>query len=238
MKYVVNSDAAAWRIVDGEAVIINLETTHYYSLNESGTFVWNLLAERPHDLDELAGALARHYEQPVDSVRGDLEATQAMGCRKYLPLRSLQTPLQQRRSPAAERERAHLLAGIEDRHCEAHVGSVRPAAIAGRSRLRRRLAAQHRTAAFLDVATAQFEATFAVWTQRIVDRPGGAVVLDPRTRIARDQSDVRSAPFPGQRRRVRRLRMTGCRNQSEEQGRAPAADPPHGATVPQSAAAA
>ena len=57
----IPGDAVAWREVDGEFVLISVETTHYYSLNSSGSVVWRILLEGPQTADSIAGALAVHH---------------------------------------------------------------------------------------------------------------------------------------------------------------------------------
>jgi hypothetical protein len=73
MPYALNERAALWRIVDGEAVIVSLETTYYYGLNRTGTLVWTWLAESPAGADDLARRLAGEYgidvERATDDVR-------------------------------------------------------------------------------------------------------------------------------------------------------------------------
>ena len=57
----IPGDAVAWREVDGEFVLISVETTHYYSLNSSGSDVWRILLEGPQTAHSIGGALAvRH----------------------------------------------------------------------------------------------------------------------------------------------------------------------------------
>jgi hypothetical protein len=46
---------------DGEAVLLNLETGAYFSLNPIGAVVWEWL-EQPHALDAIAAALSARYE--------------------------------------------------------------------------------------------------------------------------------------------------------------------------------
>lgn len=41
--YKINSEDITYRIIDNQAVILNLKTGNYYSLNETGTFIWELL---------------------------------------------------------------------------------------------------------------------------------------------------------------------------------------------------
>jgi hypothetical protein len=72
MKYSVDQEHTSWRVVDGEAVVIHLDTTYYFGLNETGTFVWRLLAERPYDAEALVAAVASHYEQPPEAVADDV----------------------------------------------------------------------------------------------------------------------------------------------------------------------
>jgi Coenzyme PQQ synthesis protein D (PqqD) len=57
----IPGDAVAWREVDGEFVLISVETTHYYSLNSSGSDVWRILLEGPQTADSIAAALAVHH---------------------------------------------------------------------------------------------------------------------------------------------------------------------------------
>ncbi len=49
------------RLDEHEAVLLHLETQRYFSLNEAGVVIWDLLAASP-TLDEVADALARTYE--------------------------------------------------------------------------------------------------------------------------------------------------------------------------------
>ncbi len=73
-RHSVHRQNTRWRIVDGETVVINLTSTHYYSLNKTGTYVWNLLLEGGQSVDDLAGAVASRYGQPLDVVVGDVRA--------------------------------------------------------------------------------------------------------------------------------------------------------------------
>jgi hypothetical protein len=69
----IPGEAVAWREVDGEFVLISVETTHYYSLNSSGSDVWRILLEGPRSAASIAGALAAHHG--VDRVAVDAEVT-------------------------------------------------------------------------------------------------------------------------------------------------------------------
>ncbi len=61
------------KVMDGEAVVIDLTTGTYYSLRDSGGRAWNLIEDgRP--LGEIATTLARAYDVTVEQARDDLEA--------------------------------------------------------------------------------------------------------------------------------------------------------------------
>jgi Coenzyme PQQ synthesis protein D (PqqD) len=65
------SDQVASKVMDGEAVVINLKTGVYYSLQGSGGFIWSLI-EQSAQLEEITSLVANGYNQSVDSVREDL----------------------------------------------------------------------------------------------------------------------------------------------------------------------
>lgn len=73
MPYSLNERAAVWRIVDGEAVIVSLETSHYYGLNRTGTLVWTWIAEGSIEPGLLAGRLADEYGIDVERATNDVQ---------------------------------------------------------------------------------------------------------------------------------------------------------------------
>jgi hypothetical protein len=70
--YSINHENTRWRVVDGEAVVIHLASTHYYGLNRTGTYLWNLLLEGERSLEELAAVVAARYAQPLEVVAIDI----------------------------------------------------------------------------------------------------------------------------------------------------------------------
>jgi hypothetical protein len=66
--YRVLADVASWRIIDDEAVVIHTETSEYFGLNPSGTWLWARLAERAHSADELSGLLAERYGLAPEAI--------------------------------------------------------------------------------------------------------------------------------------------------------------------------
>jgi hypothetical protein len=59
-RFRVNAPDVTHETIDNEAVIINLETGHYYSLQGSGAEIWTLLATHA-PIDAIVLWLTRHY---------------------------------------------------------------------------------------------------------------------------------------------------------------------------------
>ena len=70
----VNRELATWRIVEDEAVVVHAETSEYFSLNPSGTFLWRLLVEAPRTHEELADELAGRYQRGRDAAGAEVKA--------------------------------------------------------------------------------------------------------------------------------------------------------------------
>ena len=70
----ISGEAVAWREVDGEFVLISTETTHYYSLNSTGSEAWRILLEGPHTIDSVAGALAARHGLDPATIRREVSA--------------------------------------------------------------------------------------------------------------------------------------------------------------------
>jgi Coenzyme PQQ synthesis protein D (PqqD) len=68
---VVNPTDISAKVLDGEAVIINLSTGVYFSATGSGAVAWALL-QAGHDRAGIAQGVAEHFGVPVDQVDDDL----------------------------------------------------------------------------------------------------------------------------------------------------------------------
>lgn len=66
------SQAVTWRKAGEEAVILNLETSEYYSANETGAFIWELLSAGKQ-AGKIAEALAAEYGIAAEQAAGDTE---------------------------------------------------------------------------------------------------------------------------------------------------------------------
>ena len=68
--------------VDGESVILNIESGEYYGMKDVSTFVWSLL-EEPKRFGEICDAVLSAYEVDRATVEADIaelvDAMQAKG---------------------------------------------------------------------------------------------------------------------------------------------------------------
>jgi Coenzyme PQQ synthesis protein D (PqqD) len=66
-------DEVIFRELDGEAVVLNLDTGIYFGLDAVGTRIWRLLEERK-PLKAVLDTLIDEYEAPPDRLQRDLLA--------------------------------------------------------------------------------------------------------------------------------------------------------------------
>lgn len=59
--------------LDGETVMMNLETSRYYGLNRVGSRVWELLAQ-PMSVSELCGTLQDEFEVTPEACEQEVAA--------------------------------------------------------------------------------------------------------------------------------------------------------------------
>jgi Coenzyme PQQ synthesis protein D (PqqD) len=70
---VVVSDAAVFRELDGEAVLLNLDTGIYFGLNDVGTRMWRLM-EQHGQLDAVRDAIVGEFDVATAIAERDLVA--------------------------------------------------------------------------------------------------------------------------------------------------------------------
>jgi len=68
---VVVPDTVLFRELDGEAVILNLETESYLGLDLVGTRMWNVLTTQP-SIEAAYQVLLSEYDVAPESLRADL----------------------------------------------------------------------------------------------------------------------------------------------------------------------
>lgn len=69
-----NTDNAAWRIVDGEAVIVHAVSSAYYGLNSTATFIWQTIVSEPMASHDIAERVTARFGVTGDSIRTEVEA--------------------------------------------------------------------------------------------------------------------------------------------------------------------
>jgi hypothetical protein len=67
-----NTEEVAAKVIDGEAIMINLSNGMYYSMDGAGALIWGLV-EQGHSLQEIASAIARQYEITPAQAEVDVE---------------------------------------------------------------------------------------------------------------------------------------------------------------------
>jgi hypothetical protein len=70
-----NDRALLTRLADGTGVLLDLDTKFYFTLNETGVFVWDTLADADNrSIDALVGALLDAFEVDEATARADIES--------------------------------------------------------------------------------------------------------------------------------------------------------------------
>ncbi|MEP7313396.1 MAG: PqqD family peptide modification chaperone [Pseudomonadota bacterium] len=67
----VNEQQVAAKIMDGEAILINLGTGAYYSLGSTGGFIWSLIELRL-SVSDIVRSVTEHYDVAADRVQADV----------------------------------------------------------------------------------------------------------------------------------------------------------------------
>lgn len=80
--YNPSPDVVSAHIDDEEAVLLSLDTQQYYSLNETGSRIWELLSEG-HDVEAIARAITEEWdathEEAVSYVESFLQELNDQG---------------------------------------------------------------------------------------------------------------------------------------------------------------
>jgi len=69
-KYTVNKDNVVYRIIDREAVILNLDDGNYYNLNETGTEIWEAINSRKEP-GRIITQFSKEYAIPEKQLHKD-----------------------------------------------------------------------------------------------------------------------------------------------------------------------
>jgi hypothetical protein len=67
------SPKTAWRVIEGEAVILSLDTKAFRGLNPVGSRVWELIDGR-RSVDEIVEVIVREFDVTRERAAGDVQA--------------------------------------------------------------------------------------------------------------------------------------------------------------------
>ncbi len=73
MRYKLKTDNTAATVIDGEAIIVNLTTGVYYSMDKVGAAVWEMM-EQGMSVPQISAAIAARYEVDANTALADIEA--------------------------------------------------------------------------------------------------------------------------------------------------------------------
>jgi len=68
---IVRNSELSFTEIDGETVVMNVETGNYYGIDEVGSRIWELLKE-PLSIKDLCASLTEEYEADLETIQGDL----------------------------------------------------------------------------------------------------------------------------------------------------------------------
>lgn len=71
-RFRVNTPTVTHETIDGEAVIINLDSGNYYSLVDAGSFIWTIV-ERGASASEVQDLVQQSYEGNADDIDQGVE---------------------------------------------------------------------------------------------------------------------------------------------------------------------
>lgn len=70
-RYLIPADKVTDRIIEDEAVILNLDNGQYYTLNYVGTLIWKMLGKQK-TLEEISAALKAEYKVDEAHLNKDI----------------------------------------------------------------------------------------------------------------------------------------------------------------------
>ena len=70
---VARSPKTAWRIIEGEAVILSMDTKILRGLNPVGSRIWDLI-DGQRSLEQIAGVIVHEFDVAPEQAAQDVEA--------------------------------------------------------------------------------------------------------------------------------------------------------------------
>ena len=70
-RYAISQDVVH-RVIDGETIVLSLESGTYFGLNATGTRVWRLIEEGA-SRSAIIERISREFAHPIDAVQSDVD---------------------------------------------------------------------------------------------------------------------------------------------------------------------
>jgi len=86
-----NEQQVAAKVMDGEAIVINLSTGIYYSLGTTGGFIWSLIEKRPC-IQDIVRCVVEHYDVGEVEAERDVLRLSTELCKEGLAVVSVVGP--------------------------------------------------------------------------------------------------------------------------------------------------
>ena len=71
-RIVKRGEDTPWNIVDDEVVLLNLDSGHYYSLNESGRRIWELL-DGENTIPDIISVICKEFDVAQEDAAKDID---------------------------------------------------------------------------------------------------------------------------------------------------------------------
>jgi hypothetical protein len=71
-RYKPNDAEVASKVMDGEAILINLSSGTYYSMDKTASFIWSLISLQ-YDSEEIINKVSEIYNVNTDNIKKDIE---------------------------------------------------------------------------------------------------------------------------------------------------------------------
>ncbi len=72
-RYKPNDAEVASKVMDGEAILINLSNGTYYSMDKTASVIWSMISLR-YDFDEIMNKVCEIYNMQSNDIKNDIEA--------------------------------------------------------------------------------------------------------------------------------------------------------------------
>jgi hypothetical protein len=102
-RLIPNTQEVAAKVIDGEAILINLSNGIYYSLDGVGACVWEHI-ELGYGPEDLVRAVTARYDVSVEQAEKDVQALSAELIKEDLVIESPDTPAQLMNGHAKEEQ--------------------------------------------------------------------------------------------------------------------------------------